>query len=447
MSISRVQIAVKHLRVLDLEPGATLLQVKHAYRTLTKVWHPDRFSSDPKLQGIAQEKLKVINGAYEWLTSNADVLPRTVNDDANRSPDGKRVDPEDHPKSETSRPRPQSPPPNRRKNRPPQAQTPHTSDPREKQKGRKGVYVAFAVAAIALVIWINSVERARDDERAYDVVDPVTTIPPTTSAQPPAPSPVVPKPTAASQTTEMEAESKREHGVQPGPARKQSTAHDQQAVESAPVPIDALMPAVEEDGFEGVARKDRPSGSLNLSDLSREEKTSIEAACSQAKYLEGPAAYNECLASQLRRLQTGVRRPELSGLLREEHTSIEAACSQDKFLNGPADYNYCLTRQFQKLTSSIRRPDLSRLSRDELTSIEAACSQAKFLEGPAAYNKCLASQLARLKDAPGRPDLSMLTRNERTSIEAVCSQAKFLEGPAAYNECLRRQLLALGINQ
>lgn len=52
-------------RVLELEPGATQEDVRQAYRELVKVWHPDRFAHDPKLQKKAQEKLKQINLAYE----------------------------------------------------------------------------------------------------------------------------------------------------------------------------------------------------------------------------------------------------------------------------------------------------------------------------------------------------------------------------------------------
>src|SRR5215469_15971346 len=54
-------------RVLELEQGASLEQLKQARRELAKVWHPDRFQNDEKLQHKAQERLKEINGAYEIL--------------------------------------------------------------------------------------------------------------------------------------------------------------------------------------------------------------------------------------------------------------------------------------------------------------------------------------------------------------------------------------------
>jgi cytoskeletal protein RodZ len=43
--------------------------LKAAHRDLTKVWHPDRFLHDPRLQEKAQEKLKEFNEAYEQLIS------------------------------------------------------------------------------------------------------------------------------------------------------------------------------------------------------------------------------------------------------------------------------------------------------------------------------------------------------------------------------------------
>ena len=56
-----------YLSVLDLSLSATQSDIKSSYRTLVKVWHPDRFAHDPKLQVMAQNKLKEINEAYEYL--------------------------------------------------------------------------------------------------------------------------------------------------------------------------------------------------------------------------------------------------------------------------------------------------------------------------------------------------------------------------------------------
>jgi len=59
----------KYYELLGVAPGASGQELKDAYRDLAKVWHPDRFSHDPRLQQKAQEKLKEINEAYTRLTS------------------------------------------------------------------------------------------------------------------------------------------------------------------------------------------------------------------------------------------------------------------------------------------------------------------------------------------------------------------------------------------
>ena len=55
--------------VLGVKPGVSDRELKAAHRDLAKVWHPDRFGSDPRLQEKAEEKLKEINEAYEQLIS------------------------------------------------------------------------------------------------------------------------------------------------------------------------------------------------------------------------------------------------------------------------------------------------------------------------------------------------------------------------------------------
>jgi len=179
------------------------------------------------------------------------------------------------------------------------------------------------------------------------------------------------------------------------------------------------------------------------SQLSGPERESIEAACSTDKYVNGPAAYKNCITGQMDSLRNGVRRPDLSRLTGAERESIEAACSTDKYVNGPAAYNACLTQQVSALTPQNRRPDLSRLSSSERESIEAACSTDKYVNGPSAYNNCLSSQLHALERQGSRPNLSGLSASARQSIEAACSTDKYVNGPAAYNACLSSQLAQL----
>ena len=52
-------------RVLGVSPHASDEDLKRAYRDLVRVWHPDRFTGDSRLQSKAQETLKNINTAYD----------------------------------------------------------------------------------------------------------------------------------------------------------------------------------------------------------------------------------------------------------------------------------------------------------------------------------------------------------------------------------------------
>jgi DnaJ domain len=55
--------------LLGVKPGVSNRELKAAHRDLAKVWHPDRFLHDPRLQEKALQKLKEINEAYELLSS------------------------------------------------------------------------------------------------------------------------------------------------------------------------------------------------------------------------------------------------------------------------------------------------------------------------------------------------------------------------------------------
>jgi hypothetical protein len=57
------------LQVLGLGMNASAAEIESAYLTLVKVWHPDRFQSNQKLRSAAEEKLKEINAAHDYLNS------------------------------------------------------------------------------------------------------------------------------------------------------------------------------------------------------------------------------------------------------------------------------------------------------------------------------------------------------------------------------------------
>ncbi len=65
----------KAYELLGVKPGVSMRELKAAHRDLAKVWHPDRFGHDPRLQEKTQEKLKEINEAYELVSSGK--VPRS----------------------------------------------------------------------------------------------------------------------------------------------------------------------------------------------------------------------------------------------------------------------------------------------------------------------------------------------------------------------------------
>ena len=55
--------------VLELESNASMDEAKQAYKDMVNIWHPDRFSNNPRLKQKAEDKLKEINEAYETVQS------------------------------------------------------------------------------------------------------------------------------------------------------------------------------------------------------------------------------------------------------------------------------------------------------------------------------------------------------------------------------------------
>ncbi len=85
--------------VLGLKFGASIEEVKQAYKDLVRVWHPDRFLHDPRLYEKAQEKLKEINLAYKRLSSfrtDPHVISTYVDIERRHRLESKRKQPELH---------------------------------------------------------------------------------------------------------------------------------------------------------------------------------------------------------------------------------------------------------------------------------------------------------------------------------------------------------------
>jgi len=52
-------------KVLGVDPSASDEEIKKAYRELARKYHPDRFTSNPDMAELANEKMKEINTAYD----------------------------------------------------------------------------------------------------------------------------------------------------------------------------------------------------------------------------------------------------------------------------------------------------------------------------------------------------------------------------------------------
>jgi len=55
--------------VLELDSNASIDEAKQAYKDMVNIWHPDRFSNNPRLKQKAEDKLKEINAAYDMMQS------------------------------------------------------------------------------------------------------------------------------------------------------------------------------------------------------------------------------------------------------------------------------------------------------------------------------------------------------------------------------------------
>jgi hypothetical protein len=75
MAAKSAQASPGDYRILGLKPGASPDDARAAYKSLVKIWHPDRFPENSSEQQQAEEKLKAINTSYQRIRSDFTATP------------------------------------------------------------------------------------------------------------------------------------------------------------------------------------------------------------------------------------------------------------------------------------------------------------------------------------------------------------------------------------
>jgi hypothetical protein len=78
-------------RALGVAPDASWEEVRQAYKDLVRVWHPDRFQSDPQLRERAEQKLQRINEAY-YALKNSEIFRASQPDPSPPPPQSPNAD-------------------------------------------------------------------------------------------------------------------------------------------------------------------------------------------------------------------------------------------------------------------------------------------------------------------------------------------------------------------
>lgn len=58
------------LKILELDKGASFDEIRIQYRDLVSIWHPDRHINNERLRKKAEDKIKEINAAFDFLKRN-----------------------------------------------------------------------------------------------------------------------------------------------------------------------------------------------------------------------------------------------------------------------------------------------------------------------------------------------------------------------------------------
>ncbi len=90
-----------------------------------------------------------------------------------------------------------------------------------------------------------------------------------------------------------------------------------------------------------------PPYSLNESTLDTDEKLSLRMACINAQ-MQGPAEYNQCVQNQISKMNPANRRTDKATLTHDERLSLRMACINAQ-MEGPEAHNQCVNYQMSKM--------------------------------------------------------------------------------------------------
>jgi curved DNA-binding protein CbpA len=296
--------------VLGLKSGATLSEIKEAYRDLVKVWHPDRFANDLRLIHKADLQLKLINEAYTTLQSDPVEGGRYIAPSA-------RGDSAALPASRGSY--------------------------RSSEGGIRfgSVYIGLAIVVIFVAGCFFVANRGMRATGPPDSARQQTD----TKASVQGPAGIEPSDKSVGGLPPKAIDRASRSGLRDFTVSSLSAADTERLTNLCSRQKELWGLIAYQDCLKAQLRMiKRSTSKADLTALSVTERESIEAACSDTRRIRGQVSYNRCENEQAASLAAEPARPDLSMLNDRDRFSIESACANTKSQQGPAGYNRCLER-------------------------------------------------------------------------------------------------------
>lgn len=417
----------RYYEILELKFGASPEEVKRAYRDLVRVWHPDRFSHDPRLQQKAQEKLKEINEAYEKLQAFLSGQRARAYRSGSRPSQSRPHSESGGARSGDSGAAPEPPP--------------EAERTRENSTASSaGIWsaiiawlryeydlmprvVKIGVVAVLLLIAITSTQNIRSKQTLPEprktplvasapklLSDPQSTV--ARSGR---------KPGSEDQAARPPSLADRYPKLAAFVAKARAEGYSDQEIDDF-VREKFIVPALKEGysaqevneylGWKEAPARNKATAKLEAPPATRER--AAEHAVSAARASGGPDR-SESL---------------LSNLSPEDQEWVNRSCPKSL---GASLWTNCIRREVSTLSRG--RPDLSNLNLDERNWVLRSCPSSL---GPSLAIACLNRELQAL--ATGMPDLSALGADERAWVQRSCPQSL---GPSLYRSCISREATAV----